>query len=321
MDENSVNCPKPDNDVIPFIHSMDLAFFQCEPSDAGKITFINRTGASILGYDTIEEALEAPLRDHFLDHNDFEIWLKSHEKNAKQKDFETICKKKNSKMHTIGITSSLVTDAGGRKVRIDGFINDIHLTKKEELEKDVIANINKILVSNINMKEVDHLICDQLYKIIEWDRVSIVLMENKGDVVVDFVIIKDKKHKSGLSKAMPERSHYPLIGSILEKVSQSGKPYIIPDTSLSKTDTDKVMAKEGIRSRLAYPLKYKEELIGSINFGYSEVNYYNEEHCKLLDKIGPFLAFGIENSKLYQRATKAEKEYKDLSQTFDSPWG
>lgn len=68
-------------------------------------------------------------------------------------------------------------------------------------------------------------------------------------------------------------------------------------------------------------MEYKDKIIGSINFGRSKENYYDNEHIKLLGKIAPSIAFGLENSKLFERATKAEKEFKDLSQTFDSPWG
>lgn len=312
--------PKPDDTIQPLIHSLNIAIFQCEPTMDGKITFINLPGARILGYNTPEETLGVLLHDHFSEPDDYKSWFYGHKNTGAQTDFETSCKKRDGKNHSIGITSRLVTDAEGKEVRIDGIIRDIHATKKGQLVKDVISNINKIMVSNINMKEVDHLICDELYKIIEWDRVSITLLENKGDVVVNFVLTRGKGKTTSLSKTMPEKSHYPLIGSILEKVVRTGKPFIVADTLLGTTDTDKVYAKEGIRSRLAYPLEYKKKIIGSINFGCSKVDYYTKEHIELLGKIAPSLAFGIENTRLYERAVKAEKEYKDLSQTFDSPW-
>lgn len=486
------NLLSPDNSIKPLVNSLNMAIFQCEPTIDGKITFINQSGANLLGYSSPEDALGIPLCNHFAEPQDCADWLTEHEKSNELIDFNVQFKEKDGKVHTVGITSSLLTDDKGNKIRIDGAVRDIHLSKKEQLEKDivlnvnkilisnfdmrkvyhricgelrkiidwdrvaitlledkgdavvnfaltkgaykeegrlaskmseakhyalhgsileeivrtgdpyivkdtissvmetdkiyaasgirsrlgyplkfkgkiigsinfgcakvnyygdehisllekvapslafgienteklderleneVIANINKIMVSNLNMKEVDHLIYDELYKIIEWDRVSITLLEGKGDVVVNSVLTRGKGKKGKLVKMHPVKSRFPVIGSILEKVIASEKPFVVKDTSLGLIETDKVYAKDGIMSRLAYPLEYKNKIIGSINFGCAKLNYFDKQHIKLLDKIAHSLAFGIENSKLYERATKAEKEFKDLSQTFDSPWG
>ncbi|MGR3177640.1 MAG: GAF domain-containing protein [Candidatus Anammoxibacter sp.] len=479
---------KPNDTVEPLIHTLKVAVFQCEPTEDGKLTFINHSGAKILGCASPDEAVGTYFHEYFSDSDNFADWFTGHEKTGTQLDFETLCKRKDGKNHSIGITSSLVYDSKDNKIRINGIFRDIHSNKKDELirevisnineillsnldmrkvyhlicgelykiihwervsitlvaekenavvnfaltksaykgkselvrkmvqedhyslrgsmlkkvvesgkpvivkdtfdgeiitdkvyaasgirsrlgyplkfkgeiigsinfgsskvdyyndehikllekitpsltfgikntekldeglENEVIANINKTLVTNLNMKEVDHIICDELYKLIEWDRVSIVLLENKDDVVVNFALTRSEGKDTALSKTMPEKSHFPLIGSILEKVIGSGKPYIVDDTSDTETETDQIYAKEGIKSRLAFPLEYKDEIIGSINFGCSKLNYYNEGHIKVLKKIGPSLAFGIENTKLYERATKAEKEYSDLTETVD----
>lgn len=312
---------KPDDTVKPLIHTLKIAVFQCEPAKDGKITFINIAGSEILGYSSNDEVLGNPFCELFSDANDFTKWFTILEEEGTQVDFETFFKRKTGKNHAIGLTCALIKDAENNNIRIDGIMRDIHSTGKGMIIKEVIANINKTLVSNLNMKEVDHIICDELYRIIEWDRVSIVLLENKGDVVVNFVLTRGKGKNEPLSRTMPEKSHYPLIGSILEKVVRSGKPFIVSDTSTSEIETDKLYANAGIKSRLAYPLEYKNNIIGSINFGCSKLNYYNEEHIKLLKNIAPSLAFGIENTKLYERALKAEKGYKALSETVDNPWG
>lgn len=480
---------EPDNNSKPLIDNLKIGVFQCEPVSTGKITYINCSGAEILGYTSPEDVCNLSFCNLFNNPDNCGEWFQS--LNEVSSEFEAICKRSDGKKHTVGISSCFVFDSEGNKIRIDGTIRDIHASKKEQLidatisrvneilvsnpnmktiyhpicdelskiiewdrtsitliaekgdavvnfaltkrsqdsnstvekkmstdkhyalhgslleaviktekpfivkdtsspqietdkiyaesgiksrlgfplkfkgriigsinfgsskvnnyneehidllekiapslafgienteklesrlEIEVVSNINKTLVSNLNMNEVDRDICDELHKIIKWDRVSITLLENKGDVMVSFVLTRGKGKKGKLSKTMPEKSHYPLIGSILEKVIRCRGPFVIKDTMNSQTETDKVWVKEGIRSRLAYPLVYKSDIIGSINFGYSEENYYNQTHIKLLDQIGPSLAFGIENTKLYERATKAEKEYKNLSQTFDSPW-
>ena len=484
-----INLLKPNDAVRPLIDSLKIAIFQCEPADDCKITFINSAGAEILGYDSPADVLGVPLKNHFADMNDFSQWLNRNKMSSVDSGFDVQCKKTDGKLHLVGITSSMVTDTNGDFLRIDGVIRDIHANKKEEIEKEIVSNINRMLVSNLDIRKVYHDICDELRRMIEWDRVSIVLLEDKGDGVVNFALTKDEykdsgiltrkmaedKHfkmggsileevvktgkphivkdtissvgktdaiyaasgirsrlgfplefkgkiigsinfgckspdyygedhisllkkiapslafgventekldeklenevigninkilvsnlnlnevdkfifdelsklmewdrvsvvllenksdvvinfaitrtKGALSKAMPVKSNYPLIGSILEKVLTTGQAVIIGDTSLGEADTDKIYAKDGLKSRMAYPLKYKDSIMGSINFGCAKVNYYEKKHTKLLEKLAPSIAFGIKNSMLYERASKAEKEYKELSETFDSPWG
>ncbi len=484
-----INLLKPNDSVKPLVDSLKIAIFQCEPTEDCKIIFINSAGAKILGYNNQADVIGVSMKSHFADTNDFAQWFASNKDSSGDAEFDVQCKTMDGRIHLVGITSSLVTDTSGKTVRIDGVIRDMHVNKKEELEKDIVSNINKILVSNLDIRNVYHNICDELRRMIEWDRVSIVLLEDKGDGVVNFALTKDEykdsgiltkkmaeekhfklrgslldeivktgkpyivkdtvssrgetdaiyaasgirsrlgfplefkgkiigsinfgckspdyygedhisllekiapslafgventekldeklenevvgninkilvsnlnlnevdhfifdelsklmewdrvsvvllenksdvvinfaitKTKGALSKKMPEKSHFPLIGSILEKVLETGDAVIIGDTSQGTTDTDKIYDKDGIKSRMAYPLKYKDSIMGSINFGCIKLNYYEKKHTKLLEKLAPSIAFGIKNSMLYERASKAEKEFKDLSETFDSPWG
>ncbi len=488
------NLSVPDDKIKPLVHSLNIGVLQCETGAEGKITFINQTAAEILAFSPSEDVSNLLLRDYFENPDDYSEWMQNHTESNPKFESNIQCKKKDGNIHTIKIISNLILDSEGKSIRIDCALEDVHLSKKEELEKDivsninrilisnldmrkvyhlicgelqkmikwdrvaitllgdnnndavvnytltkrafkesgrvsqkmsenrhiplegsilgeivksgepyivkdtlssvmetdkvygasgirsrlgyplsfkgkiigsinfgyehvdyynddhinllskiasslafgienteeldarleheVVANVNKILVSNLNMKEVDHVICDELGKIIEWDRVSITLLENKTEMEISFVLNKDKKGKKGaLSKEMPEKSYYPLLGSVLEKVVKSGKPFIVEDTTKGETATDKIYAKDGLMSRLAYPLEFNNEIIGSINFGCSKPNYYGKDHLKLLEQIATSLAFGIENCKLYERATKAETEVKNLSETIDSPWG
>ena len=183
------------------------------------------------------------------------------------------------------------------------------------LEKEIIGNINDVLASSFEPEGLYHKVCDELYKLINWDRVSIAIFEETSGIITAFVLTKGVK-----TKIFPEKRNYPYKGSILEKVIKTGEPVIVEDTCNNALETDKILGEEGIRSRLAYPLKFRGTIIGSVNFSSHNVNNFDKSQFEILNHIAPLLAFTVENTKLFMEATKVQKDYKELTKTIDAPW-
>ncbi len=183
------------------------------------------------------------------------------------------------------------------------------------LEREIIGNINHVIASDFEPGELYEQVCEELYKLIDWDRVSIAIFKQASGIITAFMLTKGYK-----TKAFPEKRNYSYKGSILEKIMISEEPIIIKDTADNQLETDKIHYKEGIRSRLAYPLKFNGEIIGSINFSSKIPNNFNKTHYKILGQIAPILAFMVENNKLFMQASKYQKEYKELTKTIDTPW-
>lgn len=59
-----------------------------------------------------------------------------------------------------------------------------------ELEDEIISGINAVLTSYFETDDVYRRVCDELYKLIEWDRVSIALFEEAKGIVTAFVLAK-----------------------------------------------------------------------------------------------------------------------------------
>ncbi|MGR3319713.1 MAG: GAF domain-containing protein [Candidatus Anammoxibacter sp.] len=308
---------RPDDTVKSLDQTLKIGIFQIEPDVEGKIKFINKFGANLLGYDSPDEIIGCKFSGYFADIKLFKEWFNCTEKS--DDEFTTSCLMKDGQEVTVCLSKSSVKDSKGNVSRVDGFIRNIHENKEEALEKEIIANINETLISDLDIHNVYQKICKELRRKIDWDRVSIVLLEMKGSGALNFLVTIGNE-KSAVSKALGAKGRFPLIGSILEKVVRTGKPVVAKDTTQNVNETDKIFAKDGLRSRLAYPLKSRSKVIGSVNFSCKQVDYYNEKHIKLLDKVVPSIAIAIENTKLYIRATKSEQEYKELFKTIDSPW-
>ncbi len=166
--------------------------------------------------------------------------------------------------------------------------------RKRDAERELISEINKIIASALDIRDVYKAIAVELGKRINFDRMSIALLQPGNNAITTYAAVTSY----GFTE-LPEGGSYPLEGSILEAVIKSAVPFIIDDTSQQKIATDRKLFKEGIMSRVAYPLIYKGQIIGTINLGSRRVNDFGKEQVNLLQQIAPQLTIAIENSKLF----------------------
>lgn len=314
-----MNTIKPDERVKSILQTLKIGIYQTEPTINDKVMFINQSGASILGCASPNEVIGNKFNSFFSNADEYGNFINSLDKEDTDEEFEILCKEPDGEERMVCIIASLAKDNDGSNLRIDGTIKDIQKNKEEELETEIVLNIYKILSSNIDMREVYQIVCDELYRKINWDRVSISLLEESGKAIIDFVVTKGRESDFQVQE-LPEKGRHPFVGSILEKVTTTGKPFIVEDTTKNLTVTDKYFTKNGLLSRLSYPLRFKDKITGSVNLSCKQRNYYNEGHTKLLAKIAPFLAVAIENTKLFIKFTKSEQEYKDLFSNIENRW-
>ncbi|MCR4293204.1 MAG: PAS domain S-box protein [Candidatus Kuenenia sp.] len=196
--------------------------------------------------------------------------------------------------------------------------------------KDTFLNINKIIFSSLDIREVYQTMSNELSKIIDFDRLTITLITEDNNLYEAFVV----QSKTRADTYIKEGDLYPMKDSLMEKVVQSRKPVIVDDTAKSQFATDAFLFKECIRSRLGfplvykgcimkhqklfhidekkYPIEFKERIIGSINFGSRQKQHYSKKHVDFVSKIAPQLAMAIENTRLFNRIKDAEEKYRNV---------
>lgn len=180
-------------------------------------------------------------------------------------------------------------------------------------ESQVVNNINKIIASSLDIRDVYKAICNELSKVIGFDRLSITILDERMDKLVTFALARDY----GLTK-IEKGSQYPLAGSLAGKIiMESKEPVIVYDTRDGNYHTDKILFKEGIRSRLLYPLKYKNRIVGTINFGSKKPKYFSENQFGVIGQIAPQLAIAIDNTRLFERIKESEENYRNLVEGMD----
>jgi PAS domain S-box-containing protein len=105
---------------------------------------------------------------------------------------------------------------------------------------------------------------------------------------------------------------YPIEGTPLKKVVETGLPVIIKDSAELDSAFYRRLFKEGIRSSLIFPLEYKGKIIGTINFSSKESNHFSEDQLNFLYQISTGLAISIENSRLLDGIQQSEEKYRTV---------
>ncbi|MDI6759207.1 MAG: GAF domain-containing protein [Candidatus Brocadiaceae bacterium] len=173
--------------------------------------------------------------------------------------------------------------------------------------KEVISNIQRIISSSLNLRDIYVSVVNELKKVMAFDRVSISVPTEGDNHAVTFVA-----SATNTINVLEEGKPYPLEGSLLERILLTGEPIIVEDTKSGSHSTNGLFYKTGIRSRLGYPLKVRGRVIGSINFSSMEPHHFSTTQFPLLEEICPQLAMITENTLLFEKITLSEERYKNL---------
>ena len=289
-----------------FETSKDVVFF-CDSE--GYFIDINQSGVDLFGYESKNEILKLNLAQHlFFNPDEGKIIKEMVYRNGFIKDYEVELKKRDGIKIPSLMTSNLRRDERNNIVGYEGIIIDLTERKRIEQEKDIVNNINKILASKLDIREVFKSLTAELNQVIDFDRMSVTLLDDKREEFLIFAVSKDYD-RSGLEEGM----HYSKYGTLAGKVVDDGEVYMVNDTSRGAFSTDPILYKEGIKSRMAFPLIYKGETIGSVNFGSRKVNNFSENQLfDFVSKIAPQLAIAIDNTRLFDKIKESEEKYRNL---------
>ncbi len=179
--------------------------------------------------------------------------------------------------------------------------------KRTVIEKEIISNTNKIIAASLDIRESFSSVCNELKKIIPFDRSCLITSNEQGQWFQVFALTKTYNFSE-----INEGESFPMSGSLLEEIVKTGEPVIVNNTEAGRFWTDRVLFKERIHSRLGFPLTYKGKVLGALTFGSEKANSFSEQCYYYLWQIAPQLAIAIENTKLFNRIKASEERYKTL---------
>jgi len=188
-----------------------------------------------------------------------------------------------------------ILDGEGEVVGVVDLAREITEEKRLEMEKEVASNINKILASSLDVRQVIKAVHSELKKVFDSERMTVTLLDEEREGFRYVALQKDYE-----AKELSEGLIYPKEGTPFEKAIDTRLPIIVPETQESNSWVDQKLLKEGIHSSLVYPLEYKGKIIGTMNFGSNETNHFSDDHVDFLRSIAPGLAISIQNTLLFE---------------------
>jgi PAS domain S-box-containing protein len=200
-----------------------------------------------------------------------------------------------------------IYDIEGEVVAVVDLAREVTEKKRMEVEKEVVSNINRILASSLDVRQVLEAVHSELNKVFASERMTITLLDEGEEGFHYFVL-----EKEGEGKKLFKRAVYPKLGSPFEKALQGGLPLIVPHMVESDSQVDQKQIGEGAYSSMVYPLIYKERIIGTLNLSSKEVDHFQEKDFYLLEQIAPGLVMSIKNSLLLDSIKASEEKYRTV---------
>ncbi len=153
---------------------------------------------------------------------------------------------------------------------------------------------------NLRIKDVLNHIYDSFEQLIPYDRISLALLDNKGDKLKLYWVRSNYKIQK-----LPTGYSSPIMNFGLNKLIDNGELCVLNDLESyyrkhPEFHSTKDMLREGIRSNMTCPLISTGTTMGFIFFSSCKKNAYKHFHYELLLQIASQLSIIVEKNKLYK---------------------
>jgi sigma-B regulation protein RsbU (phosphoserine phosphatase) len=182
--------------------------------------------------------------------------------------------------------------------RVASAIDNARLHRRVERQNRTLRALGRISQEFAAILELDELlakIASSMRELINYDAFSILLVDDKKSYL---------KHK--FSIRYDERvklDNVPIGKGLTGAAAQTREPIRVGDTS---QDSRYINAHPDARSELAIPLIARDVVVGVMDLESNRLNYFTEDHQRILSLLGPQIAASVENARLY--AEIAERE-------------
>jgi len=152
----------------------------------------------------------------------------------------------------------------------------------------VILEVSRALNEEQHPSVLFQLIVDRATELMGASSGSVILVDKKSGVL-------RIEAERGLGEGVREAMRLPVGRGITGWVALEGKPVLVPDV---RKDPRYVEANPKVRSEMAVPIKFGNEVVGVLNLDHYEVAAFAEEDVELLDAFGYAAAVALKNAHL-----------------------
>lgn len=180
----------------------------------------------------------------------------------------------------------------------------VRQAKSLQLLNDISRELSSELVLNNLLRKIGTL----TKPLIDYHRFSILLADEKTQTLNAVISLKQDER-------LPDRCTVSSGLGIVGAAQSLRKTLVVPDVS---KDSRYINTNPETRSEMAVPLVYHDHVIGVLDLESPHLNYFTEDHARLLSTLAPQIAVAIENARLYDEVVRSEAHLeRDLSRARD----
>jgi sigma-B regulation protein RsbU (phosphoserine phosphatase) len=161
-----------------------------------------------------------------------------------------------------------------------------------QLLNEISREVSSVLVLNELLRKIGTLV----KRLVDYHRFSILLADEQAQTFNAVISLKQDEHT-------PEKTTVNFGQGIVGAAASLRQPVLVPDVS---KDARYIAANPETRSEMTIPLIYRDRVIGVIDLESPHLNYFNDEHVRILSTLAPQIAIAIENARLYERVARSE---------------
>jgi sigma-B regulation protein RsbU (phosphoserine phosphatase) len=168
--------------------------------------------------------------------------------------------------------------------------------QRDRQNQRTLTELAREITSILALDDLLTHIARALKRLINFDAVSILLVDSQRQIL---------RHRfSQRYDQRLELDNIPLGKGVTGAAVAERKVMRVNDT---RADPRYIVTHPEIRSELAVPLIVKDNVIGVIDLESERLNFFNEEHTRLITVLAPQIAVSIENARLYEELAEREK--------------
>ncbi len=168
-------------------------------------------------------------------------------------------------------------------------------------EIGLISELSSVINSSLSIGTVFRIMMSEIRKLVEYDRGSILLYNEKENNLVIYAL--DTNMKTTLKRGV----RAPLDGISAGWVIKNNQPWINDDLAREiQFPLDSKLRDEGIRSTISIPL-VQDKILGVFNLDSTEPSKYSRKDLQLLLSVSKHISIALENALLFEEILEGKK--------------
>jgi sigma-B regulation protein RsbU (phosphoserine phosphatase) len=161
-----------------------------------------------------------------------------------------------------------------------------------ELLNEISREVSSVLVLDELLRKIGALV----RRLIDYHYFGILLADEQARAYQAVISIKRDDQ-------MPDKLSVPFGQGLVGAAGQSRQIVQVADVS---RDPRYLCFHPETRSEMTVPLVYHDRVIGVVDLESAHLNYFTDQHARLMSILAPQIAIAIENARLYERVVRSE---------------